>query len=149
MRFSERNVKISLFVFIFVIFFLAGFLSPQWEKVKSLRRALAKGENSLEEMRTLSHLVSKSTLEKTSEGSLFSLVEDIAKISGLSGKIEFIKPLTGKEKEGVEVRISSVRMNELVKFLYSLEKTHNLQILEGKIEKNKDGRTLNVQLSLR
>ncbi len=148
MRFSERNTKIFLFLFGFILFFIVGFLSPQWERVKSLRRVLAKEKSNLEEVKRLSLLINKNTSARTRGGSLFSLVEDIARESGLSGKIESIKPLAGKEKEGVEVRISSLRTRELVKFLYSLENTFNLEILEAKIERNKDGKTLNLQLSL-
>lgn len=149
MRFSERNTKIFLFFFGFILFFILGFLSPQWERVKSLRRVSVKEKNNLEKVKTLSRLIKKGTPGKSRTGSLFSLVEDIARESGLSGRIESIKPLPGKEKEGVEVRVSSLRMRELVKFLYSLEKTYRLTISKAKIEKNKDGKTLNLQLSLR
>ncbi|NOZ64285.1 MAG: type II secretion system protein M [Caldiserica bacterium] len=148
MRFSERNTRIFLFLSGFILFFIIGFLSPQWERVKSLRRVLAKEKNNLEEVKTLSRLIQKGAHGKSRAGSLFSLIEDIAKKSGLSGKIESIKPLPGKEKEGVEVRVSSLRTRELVKFLYFLEKTYRLTISKAKIEKNKDGKTFNLQLSL-
>ncbi len=147
MKFENREIKILLFLLIF-IFSFSLILSMQWNRVKSLRRASKKEEETLKEVINLSKILKKSSPASFENISLFSLIEKIARNLGISGKIDYMKPLLEKEKKGVEIKISHIKMNELVKFLYSTEKTYALNILEAKLEKNKDGKSLNLQLNI-
>lgn len=116
-------------------------IEPALTKIKSLDKAIERREAELKELRRLQseylRLLQKtervrSILEKRKESfTLFSYLESVAERSGVKDRIKYMKPFASTISDEVaealiEMKLSKVKIEPLIKFLFSLENSGQL-----------------------
>ena len=136
--YSGACLILLFFLFQFIIF-------PFFEKREWYKKGIATKENELQKLtvqtaRYMDLKAGSSQMEKILSNrprgfTLFSLLERSAGEAGVKDKIKYMKPSTPKStgtyKESlVEMRLESITLNQLVDFLYRIEKPQDLIIVK-------------------
>lgn len=153
-----RNKKVLIFLVeavAFVLLYLVFFIFPTLNRISFLKAEIPQKEQDVQEMEVLkAEYISikkeyspEGVISSEESGSIFSLVERIAKARGLSEKISSIKSITSsmKEKEdsrevGVEVKMRNLTTQNIVNYLFTLENPpYSLNIKEIQLSSPQEG----------
>ncbi len=163
------NKKLMLFTgysIIFIMLYLLLFLFPTLNRISVLKKTIPVKVQEVKEMQKLKQeylvtnkeYVPASSSTQESE-SIFSLVERIARVRGLTDNISSIKPVTSFmpirtdlsaktedfQEASVEIRMKNLSLQNLVSYLYTLESTPcNLNIKEIQITSPKEKLSIEV-----
>ena len=136
---SSLGLILLLYIFLFLI--------PHFNRVESLRLKIEKKSQELQELRDIARRIKVYEIPSgRDKESLLTLIEDLARENRILSGVEYIKPIPGENREGVEVKIQGISLAQLTALLYGLEKKLNFYIRELILEKNKDSRSLNLLL---
>jgi len=148
MRLNQREI-IFITAGVFLIFFLGVYflmIEPMAKRRDQLKDITARQESNLVEMKVLaakykalSDQQSRLDARVKARGAgfaPFSYLENLAKQAGLQGKLESMTPVSssseGRESMTViEVQLSSIGLNELVRFLYSIENSDKVLFINN------------------
>lgn len=162
-RLNKRERIIVAVGVTFVTFFLVYqfVVSPSRDRLGLLERVMPRKEKELSEIIRLKNeydVLKRSGSQKANRGKgpvTLSYLEDLAEKAGLKKNIRHMKPLGKFEGEGyvehtMEIRLSKIRMEQLVGFVYDIENTkRSVKIRELSIVTNKkDLSTLDVKIEI-
>ena len=148
----KLNRRESLFVaggtavlIVLAVYFLV--VEPMATARDKLRNTTARMEGDLAEMRDLAKqyqavasartLLESQVQRRGSDFAPFSYLENVARETGLTGQIESMTPVVSSTEDGrmplaqFDVRLSGIKLLELVRFLYKLESSDKIFFVEN------------------
>ena len=135
-RREKLVVAVGAVVVVLLLLYRVG-LSPALGRLRTLDRLVAQKEREVQEMKALrtTYLTQKRLLEdlnhsltqRGQEFAIFSVLEDLAKKSGVKNNIMYMKPALSSAGElyresSVEMRLEGIDLQQLIRYLYDVER---------------------------